>query len=51
MEFCYDRKSQGILPKILEKSEKDIPKFFFKYWKSLSASNSENPTNITPYFK
>ena len=46
-------KSQGSLPKILEKSEKIYWKIE-KYWKSqgnLSASNSENPRNMIPYFK
>ena len=53
-EFCQDWKSQGILPKILEKSEKILLKNWKKYRKSLgnlSASNSENPANMVPYFK
>ena len=47
-------KSQGILLKILEKSEKNYTGKLKKYFKSqgnLSASNSENPTNMVPYFK
>ena len=46
-EFCQEWKSQGILLKILEKSEQII-------WKSqgnLSGNNSENPANKVPYFK
>ena len=54
-EFCQDWKSQGILLKILEKSKKNkTGKLKKKYWKSqgnLSASNSENPENIGPYFE
>ena len=52
-EFCQDWKSQGILLKILEKSEKI-------YWKTekileksgkLPVRNSEKPANMVPYFK
>ena len=53
-EFCQDWKSQGILLKILEKLETIILENFKKYWKSqgnLSASNSEHPANMVPYFK
>ena len=53
-EFCQDWKSQGILLKILEKSEKFILGNWKKYWKSqgnLSASNSENLANVVRYFK
>ena len=48
------RKSQGILPKILEKSEKIILENFKKYWKSLgnwSACDSENPARMVQYLK
>ena len=53
MEFCQDWKSQGILLKILEKSEKLYWKTK-KYWKSqgnLSVRISENPANMVPLFK
>ena len=44
----------GNFTQILEKSEKKRLDNFKKYWKSrgnLSASNSENTANETPYFK
>ena len=44
-EFCQDWKSQGILLKTLEK------RLYWKSWGNLSESNSENPTNMVPYFK
>ena len=49
--------SQGILPKILEKSGNftqntgKSEKFYWKNQGNLSASNSENPGNMVPYFK
>ena len=53
-EFCQDWKSQRILLKILEKLEKNYTGKIKEYWKSqgnFSASNSETPANMVPYFK
>ena len=44
----------GNFTQILEKFEKIILENWKEYWKSqgnLSASNSENPANMVPYFK
>ena len=52
-KFCQDRKSQLILLKILEKSEKITEKLkgILESQGNLSASNSQNPANMVPYFK
>ena len=56
-EFCQDwkvRKKSGNFTQNTGKIRKKYSGKLKKYWKSqgnLSASNSENPANVVPYFK